>query len=132
MATSKPLGTGTPWTTRTTGNDGPHMTARPQEIGTGKRLAAPVEAAYLTPAEVATLLRLSAKSIYRLAKVDSTMPMLKIAGTVRFPRERLERWLRSREQGPPMRRRVHLVTKSTGSAAGPAPCADPCADGARQ
>lgn len=58
-------------------------------------------AAYLTPTQVAEMLQLSAKSIYRLAKSDPTMPMLKLGGTVRFPRERLERWLRDREQGRP-------------------------------
>jgi hypothetical protein len=40
------------------------------------------------------------------------MPMLKLGGTVRFPRERLERWLRDREQGPRMRRRVLSVAKA--------------------
>lgn len=59
----------------------------------------PDAAAYLTADQVGERLQLSAKSIYRLAKTDSTLPMLKIGGTVRFPRERLERWLRSREQG---------------------------------
>lgn len=85
--------------------------------------------AYLTADQVGGLLQLSAKSIYRLAKADPTLPMLKLGGTVRFPRERLERWLRSREQGPPMGRQVRLVTKSAGSAAAPAPCADLCAEG---
>ena len=58
-------------------------------------------AAYLTPGQVADMLQLSAKSIYRLAKEDATMPMLKLGGAVRFPRERLERWLHQREQGRP-------------------------------
>src|SRR5438128_2020732 len=85
--------------------------------------------AYLTADQVGELLQLSAKTVYRLVKADPTMPALKIGGTVRFPRERLERWLRSREQGPPMQRQVRLVTKSAGSAAAPAPCADLCAEG---
>jgi excisionase family DNA binding protein len=59
------------------------------------------EAAYLTPREVATMLRVSEKTVYRLAKADPTMPKLKLAGAVRFPRERLQRWLRDREQGHP-------------------------------
>ena len=54
---------------------------------------------YLTADQVGTLLQLSAKSIYRLAATDPTLPMLKVGGSVRFPRERLERWLRNREQG---------------------------------
>jgi hypothetical protein len=55
------------------------------------------------------MLQLSAKSIYRLAKDDPSMPMLKLAGTVRFPRERLERWLRDREQGRPHTRSLSAV-----------------------
>jgi excisionase family DNA binding protein len=72
------------------------MSPSTQGLETPKALAA-----YLTPTEVAEMLQLSAKSIYRLAKADPTMPMLKLGGTVRFPRERLERWLRDREQGRP-------------------------------
>ena len=67
--------------------------------------------AYLSPAQVADLLQVSEKSVYRWAKTDPTMPMLKIGGTVRFPRERLERWLRSREQGQPTQRRLLSVAK---------------------
>jgi excisionase family DNA binding protein len=67
---------------------------------------------YLTPGQVADLLQLSAKSIYRLAKADPTMPMLKLGGTVRFPRERVLRWLAAREQGRPrMQRQVLSVAK---------------------
>ena len=67
------------------------------------------ESCYLTPQEVAGLLRLSAKSIYRLAKENPDMPMLKLGGTVRFPRERLERWLRDREQGRARTRSLSAV-----------------------
>ena len=75
----------------------------------GARMSGPAQdpdgpkalAAYLTPAQVADMLQLSAKSVYRLAKADATMPMLKVGGAVRFPRERLERWLHQREQGRP-------------------------------
>lgn len=45
-------------------------------------------AAYLTAEQVGALLQLSAKSVYRIARADPTMPMLKLGGTVRFPRER--------------------------------------------
>jgi excisionase family DNA binding protein len=48
----------------------------------------PKTPSYFTVAEVADLLRLSAKSIYRLAQENPDMPMLKLGGTVRFPRER--------------------------------------------
>jgi excisionase family DNA binding protein len=67
------------------------------------------QAAYLTAVQVGKMLQLSAKSIYRLANDDPTMPMLKIGGTVRFPKERLERWLRDREQGRPHTRSLSAV-----------------------
>ena len=76
------------------------MTAPAQESISSKQVAV-----YLTPKEVADLLRVSEKSIYRWAKDDPSMPMLRLGGTVRFPRERLERWLRDREQGRPLIRR---------------------------
>lgn len=65
--------------------------------------------AYLVPEEVAALLRLSVKSVYRLAKTEPTLPVLRIGGSIRFPRERLERWLRDREQGPGRPRRLRVA-----------------------
>src|SRR5438045_2518648 len=65
-------------------------------------------AEYLTAGQIAELLQVSEKSVYRWAAGDPTFPMLKIGGTVRFPRERLIRWLLEREQGsgrPRMRKR---------------------------
>ena len=74
----------------------------PQPVGTQAAAPAPGAPDYLTPVEVAELLRVkNVKSIYRWTKADPTMPVLKIGGTVRFPRERLARWLRDREQGRP-------------------------------
>ena len=55
---------------------------------------------YLTAAQVAAMLQLSAKSVFRLAAADATMPQLRLGGSVRFPRERLLRWLKAREGGP--------------------------------
>jgi excisionase family DNA binding protein len=72
------------------------MTPLSPVLGTEKRVA---PSAYLTVEEVAELLRLSPKSIYRLVKAEPTLPALRLGGSVRFPRERLERWLRDREQG---------------------------------
>ena len=72
-----------------------------------------IRAEYLTAEEVATLLQASPKTVYRIAKLDPTMPMLKLGGLVRFPRERLERWLRAREQGRPLQRRVLSIGEST-------------------
>jgi excisionase family DNA binding protein len=60
---------------------------------------APAAVEYLTPTEVGTLLRVTKKSVYRWAAEDPTMPALRIGGTLRFSRTRLEVWLRSREQG---------------------------------
>src|SRR5207244_8710204 len=58
---------------------------------------APAE--YLTAGQIAELLQVSEKSVYRWAAGDPTFPMLKIGGTVRFPRGRRVHWLRKGEQG---------------------------------
>jgi len=65
-------------------------------------------AAYLTAADVALMLKVSEKSVYRWAIQDPTMPALKVGGTVRFPAERLVKWLAARTQGSgsPMRARA--------------------------
>jgi excisionase family DNA binding protein len=83
------------------------MSAEPQVAPADKRLAP-----YLTVEQVGEMLQLSAKSIYRLSKADPSMPMLKLGGTVRFPRERLERWLRDREQGRPRTRSLSAVSQN--------------------
>lgn len=54
---------------------------------------------YLTVIQVSSWLQVSAKSISRWAQSDPSMPVLRIGRTIRFPRERLMRWLRAREQG---------------------------------
>ena len=74
------------------GDPGPRVPATP-------RATTDAIARYLTAVQIAELLQVSAKSIYRWAAGDPTFPRLKIGGTVRFPRERLLRWLRNREQG---------------------------------
>jgi len=71
-------------------------------------------AGYLTAAQIAELLQVSEKSVYRWAAGDPTFPMLKIRRTVRFRRERVIRWLREREQAfgrPRMRKRALAVAK---------------------
>jgi hypothetical protein len=68
--------------------------------------------AYLTPEQVGDLLQLSAKTINRWADEDPTMPVLRVCvdgdkgkrsgkgrTRLRFPKGRLEAWLRSCEQG---------------------------------
>jgi excisionase family DNA binding protein len=67
---------------------------------------------YFTPDQVAELLQVSTKSVYRWAAEDPTMPALRIGGTVRFHAERLRRWLRDREQGARrMRSQVRALPK---------------------
>lgn len=69
---------------------------------------------YLTAEQVAAWLQVSEKTVYRWAGNDPTMPVLRIGAVVRFPRERLERWFRAREQGPgrPRRSRKPLLSVS--------------------
>ena len=54
---------------------------------------------YLTIGQMAELLQVSPKSVSRWASTDLSMPVLRIGRTVRFPKERVLKWLRSREQG---------------------------------
>lgn len=58
-----------------------------------------LEPKYLMATQVAELLQVNEKTIYRWATQDATMPVLRIGGVVRFPRERVLRWLRNHEQG---------------------------------
>lgn len=91
-------------------------------------------AGYLTAAQIAELLQVSEKSVYRWASSDPTFPMLKIGGTVRFPRERLLRWLRDHEQrlGKPRMKKPVLADAGTGpeedAATVQRPCAEPSAE----
>src|SRR5215470_10463971 len=58
------------------------------------------QAPYLLAGELATMLVVSEKTIARWATAkDSTMPCLRIGGTLRFPKERVLQWLRASEQG---------------------------------
>jgi excisionase family DNA binding protein len=62
---------------------------------------APTEPTYLTPKGVADLLRISRKSVYRIAGADAGFPVLRLkaGGAVRFHRARLLAWLERNEQG---------------------------------
>jgi len=90
---------------------------------------------YLRPQQVADLLQVHVKSIYRWAETDPTMPALRTGGLVRFPRDRVVAWLRSREQGAGRRRqsRKRMLSPAEVSplrAVGEsdsAPCAHSCA-----
>jgi predicted DNA-binding transcriptional regulator AlpA len=49
--------------------------------------------------DIGKIVKLSVKTIYRLSAADPTFPSIKIGGSIRFPRERVIRWFRAREQG---------------------------------
>lgn len=66
--------------------------AAPEPIKT----AAPHQ--YLTVVEVAELLRVSVKTIYRLAATDASMPATRVGSSVRFRADHLDRWLAARTQ----------------------------------
>jgi excisionase family DNA binding protein len=71
---------------------------------------------YLTGEQVAALLQVSVKSVQRWASTDPSMPVLRLGRTVRFPRERLIRWLRAREQGAGRSKRFLEPLPSQGEA----------------
>ena len=54
---------------------------------------------YWTADDVAGTVQVSRSTVFRWAKSDPTMPVLAIGGVLRFPRERLLVWLRTRERG---------------------------------
>ncbi len=93
---------------------------------------APAEPIYLTASQVARLLQVHKSSVFRWAEADPSLPVLRIGGAVRFPRERLLAWLRSREQGGAQSRKplhaapeARVLTALDGN--GTAPCALSCA-----
>jgi len=64
------------------------------------------EPIYLTPAEVAAILRVHPRTVLRLAQQDATMPATRVgAKLVRFEKAALERWL--------ARKRPRLAQRST-------------------
>jgi excisionase family DNA binding protein len=67
---------------------------------------------YLTVRDLAAMLRVSSRTVERWVKDEPTMPVLRIAGTLRFPRPRLERWLLAREQGHPFRKQMRSTSNS--------------------
>ena len=68
--------------------------------------AVSLEPVYLTPDQVAAMFQVKTKTLYHWARKDPTMPVIRIGHTLRFHKERLERWLRDREQGRGRPRRV--------------------------
>src|SRR5262249_46283198 len=71
----------------------------PQPSDSQVPVAGNLEREYLTATEVAQLLQVNEKTVYRWAAQDATMPVLRIGGVVRLRRERFLRWLRQHEQG---------------------------------
>ena len=70
-------------------------------------------ALYLTVDAVAHLLQVTTTTVTRMVASDPTMPCLRLGRrTLRFPRERLLVWLRTREQGPAARPRARRLTLS--------------------
>jgi excisionase family DNA binding protein len=63
------------------------------------------EPIYLTAAELAHLLQVDDKTVYRWTQTEPSMPVLRIRGVVRFPRERVLQWLADHEQGQARPRR---------------------------
>ena len=84
------------------------LAAKPSDVAS---TTAAESAEYLKPDEAAAIVRVSEKTLTRWAKADATFPILKIAGTTRYPRERLLRWFRTREQGQPSRNQMRPVDK---------------------
>jgi excisionase family DNA binding protein len=53
---------------------------------------------YLTPEQVASMLKVSPKTVYRLAAMDAGLPAARFGRAVRFRADLLERWLAARTQ----------------------------------
>jgi excisionase family DNA binding protein len=68
------------------------------------------EPIYFTAAELAHQLQVDDKTVYRWAQTEPSMPVLRIRGVVRFPRERVLQWLADHEQGQSRRRRSRSVS----------------------
>ena len=59
--------------------------------------------AYLTPEQVAEMLQISPKSVYRIASQDASFPATRIGRMVRVEAEALNRWLMRRTAGRTLR-----------------------------
>jgi len=56
---------------------------------------------YLTAGQVAALLQVSPKTVYRIASEDASFPALRLVagGSLRVHRDQLQQWLDARTQG---------------------------------
>jgi predicted DNA-binding transcriptional regulator AlpA len=62
-------------------------------------MGAETEPIYDTADDIGKIIKLSSKTIYRMAVKDPSFPSLRVGGSIRFPRDRVLRWFRDREQG---------------------------------
>ena len=60
---------------------------------------ADVEQIYFKAEDIGKIVNLSIKTVYRMAQQDPTFPSVRVGGSIRFPRDRVLRWFRDREQG---------------------------------
>lgn len=95
-------------------------------------------APYIPAEQLAEMIQVSHKTIYRWAAEDATMPTLRIGGVVRFPRDRVLRWLQAREQGfgrarsaKPLSGEAQTGVNATKPHAQSGSCAEPCAEDLR-
>jgi excisionase family DNA binding protein len=73
---------------------------------------------YLTPEQVASMLQVSVKTVYRIVATDASLPATRFGRAVRFRADLLERWLaahtqRSRRQTSDQRSGVTTTDTST-------------------
>jgi len=85
--------------------DKPADKASDRNLGAPRRTAVPTAhepvksaAPYLSPAQVAELLQISVKTVYRIAGTDASMPATRVGKAVRFRADLLDRWLSTRTQ----------------------------------
>ena len=78
------------------------MSAAPHE----QIKTAATPAPYLTAIQVAELLQVSPKTVYRIAATDAAFPALRLVrgGSLRVHHAQLQRWLDARTQGAKSRR----------------------------
>lgn len=67
------------------------MSATPDQVK-------PVTPTYLTPEEVASMMQVSMKTVYRMVATDASLPVTRFGRAVRFRTDLLERWLAAHTQ----------------------------------
>src|SRR5262249_138905 len=72
-----------------------HLDDTASEIARSGEAATPL---YLTPEQVASMMQVSVKTVYRMAATDPSLPATRFGRAVRFRADLLERWLAARTQ----------------------------------